>query len=141
MRRALILIGVLLAVGCSSPIPATTPPQIQHTMGAIVRVDDNFFHAPEFTVRYPQGWRIVKLNPDIEPLRLAMISPDNTLYIIMDTQPIKPEDYPTEGAFTTQTTRPLAWGTLHIMGIAPPEVWSTFELTLEYVLATLVVYR
>ncbi len=131
-------IALLVSAGCASPIPATTPPQLQHTMGAVVRLDDNFFYAEMFTVRYPQGWRIVKLNPSVEPLRLAMISPDDTLYIVLDTQPIRPEDYPIAGARTTQTTRTLSDGsTLYALGIAPEAAWQPFLTTFARVLDSL----
>lgn len=139
MRRlATWAVALTLAAGCTSPIPATTPPQLQHTMGAVVRLDDNFFYTETFTVRYPQGWRIVKLNPAIEPLRLAMISPDDTLYIVLDMQPIRPQDYPIAGARTTQTTRTLSDGsTLYALGIAPEAAWSSFVTTFARVLNSL----
>lgn len=57
--RGLILAALLLNA-CGPIVPATTPPQLQHTPGAFVTVTEARFDAGLFQVDYPKSWRVVK---------------------------------------------------------------------------------
>ncbi|MEM9951903.1 MAG: hypothetical protein AAF846_09900 [Chloroflexota bacterium] len=65
-------------------IPATTPPQLQHTPGAPLTITDNQIDADWFRLTYPDGWRVVT-NIAIEPVALVLVSPDDALVIRLDT--------------------------------------------------------
>ena len=58
--RGLILAALLLLNACGPIVPATAPPQLQHTPGAFVTVTEARFDAGLFQVDYPKSWRVVK---------------------------------------------------------------------------------
>lgn len=82
-RFSLFLLIIMLSA-CQSIVPATNPPQLSHTPGAPITITDNQIDAGWFMLDYPDGWRIVT-NIAIEPLRLTLVSPDETLIIHVDT--------------------------------------------------------
>ena len=86
-----LVILVYGLIACTPIVPANTPPQLDNTPGAFVVIDDRTFSADEFTVVYPSDWRIVKLNEAINPLWVALISPDNELEIHLSLRQVSPD--------------------------------------------------
>lgn len=69
----LLLWGAI--VGCTPLVPATPPEQLSFTPSAPIYFDGQTIFTPEFEVRYPAGWRVVRLNLGEESTRLAFASP------------------------------------------------------------------
>lgn len=74
----LYLLGFLTA--CQSLIPASTPPQLEHTPGAPVTITESRIEGEWFALDYPDNWRVIT-NIAIEPLHLIMVSPDDSFLI------------------------------------------------------------
>jgi hypothetical protein len=82
MRHLCVSIFLLIGLAaCQSPVPATTPPQLDHTPGAFVSVTDDVYNAGVFRVRYPEGWRVVKTSIAGAPMEVVFVSPDDELTI------------------------------------------------------------
>ena len=79
--RFLWIFVVLCITACTPLIPATTPPQLEHTPGAFITVDDDTFDAGIFRIDYPDGWRIVKTSVASAPLEVVFASPDDSMTI------------------------------------------------------------
>ena len=75
-----LALGLLMSA-CQPLVPATTPPQLQHTPGAFVSLTADSYDAGVFRVRYPEGWRVVKTNIAAAPMAVVFVSPDDTLTI------------------------------------------------------------
>ena len=79
----LVALPLLLASACSSLLPATVPPQLQHTPGAFVRLSETQFDAGFFRLDYPSTWRVVKLNTaDNARLQVAFVAPDQSTVML-----------------------------------------------------------
>ncbi len=74
------IIFLSLVIGACAPIvPATTPPQLEHTPGAFVIVTNETFDAGVFRVDYPQSWRVVKTSIASTPLiQVVFVTPDES---------------------------------------------------------------
>ena len=74
--RRLTLLTVLLSA-CAPIVPATAPPQLEHTPGAFAVVTDAFFDAGRFRVDYPKSWRVVKTSIAADDhLQVVFAAPD-----------------------------------------------------------------
>lgn len=72
------LISGFIMGACSPLVPATTPPQLDHTPGAFVIVTEDTFDGGIFRVDYPSSWRIVKTSiAGAENLQVVFVSPDD----------------------------------------------------------------
>lgn len=69
----------LLLSACAPAIPATAPPQLEHTPGAFVVVTDRRFDAGLFRLDYPTSWRIVKTSiAAADRLQVVFVAPDTS---------------------------------------------------------------
>ncbi len=69
----------LMIGGCAPIVPATTPPQLEHTPGAFVVVTNETFDAGVFRVDYPHSWRVVKTSIASTPLiQVVFVTPDES---------------------------------------------------------------
>ena len=76
-RRLILLIMLLSA--CAPVVPATAPPQLEHTPGAFVVVTDKLFDAGLFRVDYPKSWRAVKTSIAADDhLQVVFAAPDGS---------------------------------------------------------------
>ena len=74
-----LIFFVMLLGGCAPIVPATAPPQLEHTPGAFVAVADNFFDAGRFRVDYPKSWRVVKTSiAAADHLQVVFAAPDSS---------------------------------------------------------------
>jgi hypothetical protein len=131
--KFIILIALTLGLAFTACLPAATPEQLRFTPGAPVVVTQNTFTAEGFSLRYPDGWRIVT-GPADAPLVVTFVSPDNCAIILVaigSAEPINSPDCP-EANFQT-TRRQITLGTLllTIAGSAPTAQWETFESAFE----------
>ena len=79
MNHRVLSILLLFASACSSLVPATQPPQLQHTPGAFVTLSETHFDAGIFELDYPSTWRVVKLSSaDAGYLKVAFVAPDQS---------------------------------------------------------------
>ena len=84
----LIFLSLVLA-GCAPIVPATTPPQLEHTPGAVVIVTENSFDAGVFQVDYPQSWRVVKTSIAASPLiQVVFVAPDKSAIILSQSESV-----------------------------------------------------
>lgn len=85
---------LLLASACSSLVPATVPPQLQHTPGAFVRLSETQFDASFFRLDYPSTWRVVKLNTaDNTRLQVVFVAPDQSTVTLTQVDGAKADAY------------------------------------------------
>jgi len=130
------LLPVLLLAGCLPFVPATVPPQLSHTPGApIVVIEasprEGSIDTSDFSMRYPAGWRVVKLSPASEPLRLALISPDEELRVQVSVLPL-PTSTDTD-QLTIEATRELSAVTVFLRGSAPPSRGDDLQNAFSFV--------
>lgn len=79
MKRLTFLLLTILFGACAPLVPATTPPQLDHTPGAYVVVTDSLFDAGDFVVEYPHDWRVVKTSiASAEHLQVVFVAPDQS---------------------------------------------------------------
>lgn len=80
LLRFLVLSGtIIMMMACSPIVPATTPPQLDHTPGAFVVVTDATYSAGVFQVDYPSDWRIVKTSiASDENQQVVFVAPDES---------------------------------------------------------------
>jgi len=79
--RTLIFIIVIFSTACAPLVPATTPPQLEHTPGAFVVVTDSTFDGGNFIVDYPASWRVVKSSiAEADTIQVVFVASDeNTI--------------------------------------------------------------
>jgi hypothetical protein len=138
MRFIWIFLPLWIAA-CTPLIPATTPPQLEHTPGAFVSIDDDQFDAGFFRVDYPDGWRTVKTSVATAPLEVVFASPDNsmTLRIVEGDAPF-PESTPDPAIYERwewiHLTRDM---TVTLIGEAPIEAKDEFDTLFDRVVASI----
>lgn len=129
-----------LLLGCMPIVPATQPPQLAHTPGAYVVVDDttSTYDAGVFRVAYPQGWRIVKTSIASTPdMAVVFVSPDEQSTLRLTTSP------PSVAPVVPDSHQRSATHTLHdhqavyLHGQAPLEQAQALDRAFERVLASL----
>jgi hypothetical protein len=79
--KYLVLIVFMSMVGCRPLVPATTPPQLLSTPGAPLQIDEQWVYFETVKIGYPSGWKVVKSNPDSEPLRVVFADEENQFII------------------------------------------------------------
>lgn len=133
----LVIAMLWLGAACAPIVPAQTPPQLEFTPGASVRVDDVVYDAGDFKIDYPQGWRIVKSNTAEAPMSVVFVSPDETMaiYLSADSQAefTLPEDH------TESKTRRIELDngqTVMVGGSATFEAWHTLTPIYERIVAS-----
>lgn len=93
MRSIRLSIAALLLL-LAACVPAQVPPQLAHTPGPPITITEDTITTDVFTVRYPRGWRVVKLSVAGAPPWLAFISEDDTLRIEVRAEPFDDETVP-----------------------------------------------
>lgn len=136
LRRWPFLLPVLLLASCIPFVPATVPPQLSHTPGVpIIVVEasprEGRITTPAFNLRYPAGWRVVKLSPASESLRLALISPDEELRIQVSVLPLPTPTNP--DPVTIEATRSLPALTVYLQGSAPASRRADLQEAFDFV--------
>ncbi len=124
--RSFILLCMLLCAGCAPLIPATVPPQLSHTPGTFITIDDQFVGTTLWRIRYPDGWRVVKISIAAEPVRFVFVSPDDQMVIeVAETALI--EATPEPDRIYLRDTRSIAGLTFYLSGSAPQNEGEMFE--------------
>jgi hypothetical protein len=137
MRFIWIFLPLWIAA-CTPLIPATTPPQLEHTPGAFVSIDDDHFDAGFFRVDYPDGWRTVKTSVAAAPLEVVFASPDNSMTIrIVEGDAPFPEATPDVAIHERWEQVELADSvTITVIGAAPLEAQNEFDALFDRVVAS-----
>lgn len=97
MRNCVFLALIILcAAACGPIVPATTPPQLNHTPGAPVIVTWDTYTASEFSAHYPSGWTVIT-SPAFSTTWVVFTSPDEQAVIVLaldpnDTQVMPPQE-------------------------------------------------
>lgn len=92
--RGLILAALLLNA-CGPIVPATAPPQLQHTPGAFVTVTETRFDAGLFQVDYPKSWRVVKTSIAADHrLQVVFAAPQGSAVTLTQTDVPSDDDAP-----------------------------------------------
>jgi hypothetical protein len=128
----------LWITACTPLIPATTPPQLEHTPGAFVGIDDDYFDAGFFRVDYPDGWRTVKTSVATAPLEVVFASPDNsmTIRIVEGDAPFL-EATPEAAIYERWEQVELADSVMiTVIGAAPLESQNEFDALFDSVVAS-----
>ena len=131
-----ILLSIFALAACT---PADTPDQLHFTPGAPIVVTQNTFATENFSLRYPDGWRIVT-GPADAPQVFTFVSPDNCAIILVAvgvTQPINSPDCADVDFQTTRREITLGNRLLTVAGSAPDVQWETFLPQFELVASTL----
>ncbi len=80
-----MIVLIFLLSACASIVPATVPPQLSYTPGPAAVIGESVYDAGVFYVRYPRGWRVVKMNAAGAPQSVVFISPDGAANISLNT--------------------------------------------------------
>lgn len=97
------------------------------------------FTTDDFSLRYPDGWRIVTA-PASAPQVFTFVSPDNCALILVavgSAQPINSPDCPNVDFQTTRREVTLDNVLLTVAGSAPDTQWEAFLPQFELVASTL----
>jgi hypothetical protein len=123
----------LVLVACTPLLPATTPPQLQHTPGVMVVVAQDTITVGELRVNVPPRWRIVKSSLAAAPLAVVLVAPDEQTTITVSlATPIA-----TPAAANITVTQVLADGAMvTISGQYAPEAETVFQAGWAIVLAS-----
>ena len=136
--RSLILLTLTFITACTPLVPATTPPQLQHTPGAFVSIDDEYFDAGMFRLNYPDGWRTVKLSVASAPLEVVFASPDDTMVIHVSEVPLPEREAP-PNTYTRSSVVIQDDITIYMQGEAPLDQRSVFDEIFAQVLESIAV--
>lgn len=129
---------LLLLTGC---VPARTPPQLEHTPGAYIALDGTRYDAAHFSVHYPDGWRVVKLNTAAEADRVVFAAPNELSTITVIDGAL--QDFQSDPAKKTDL-RSITFDDgrlITIIGAAPEEQWEDFQRIFDQVVTTIVPRR
>lgn len=127
---------LLIVTACAPLVPATTPPQLQHTPGAFVIVDEESYDAGTFCVDYPDGWRVVKLNTAGQPAHVVFAAPDDRATLQLSVQPLPAQD-DTTARYERRDEIALGQTSVFLMGSTQPEHHERFDALYERVRATI----
>jgi hypothetical protein len=132
-----ILLGCLLVItGCRPLIPATVPPQLSATPGETITIDDQAIYTDTWQIRYPDGWRVVRINTAADPLQLVFVSPDESMLITIG-EAAAADAPPAADQITAQDRLQVGGQTLYLSGSAPASASATFATIYEYVRSSL----
>lgn len=128
-------LALLWFAGC---IPATTPDNLSFTPGSPVIVSDGTFTAADFSLRYPDGWRILNGAADA-PQTVTFVSPDNCSIILVavgSADAITSQDCGDVEFQSIEREISLPAVTITVAGSAPIEQWDAFLPQFEQMVAT-----
>jgi len=76
-------------------MPAQPPPQLQHTPGPVLVVQERTLQTPAYWIDPPAGWRIVKSTIASDPIVLVLVSPDESMVMNIGEEPVSlfPDDF------------------------------------------------
>ena len=144
MGRAIVclLSGVilLLLAACGTIGPNSAPPHLDYTPGPPVIVTDETYTTATFSVRYPQGWRVITAAAFSTPW-VVFITPDETALIalagdVADTE-VVPSNTPENELRRREQAITLANGeTLTAVLVAPDQDWETLAAIFERVIGS-----
>lgn len=137
MRLILISLLATVTTACAPIVPAQTPVQLQYTPTAFVTIDETHYQAVQFTVQYPDGWRVVKLNTDGTPDHVIFVAPDETILISVSHEPAVLAD--SARSVTREMTVTADDVTLYLYGEATPDVSGQLNQHLQDVRDSLVI--
>ncbi len=133
LRRLLL---ILLLAACA---PAAPPTVLSVTPGASVIVTRSTYRSDQFSLSYPQGWRVIT-SPAGAPPSVTFAAPGNCALIEVSAAPLdQPPASPTCDQPDIQTvTRSLSVGdqTVSIAGSAPAAGWDDFLTVLDRLAAS-----
>ena len=77
----------LLLAACSPWVPATAPPQLEHTPGPQYSITATKFEIDRFQLRYPASWRVVYLSTAEDRLhQVAFVAPDQSVVMVREVE-------------------------------------------------------
>ncbi len=124
MRYVLVILALALA-GCASIAPAQNRPARTQTPTDFIRLDERFYYGHAFALRYPSGWRVVKLNEAGQPDHVVFVSPDETQTIEAHLGPL--QNARLDGVERTTLRSVVVDGQIvTLIGRAPAENWEAF---------------
>lgn len=83
LARLVWLSAMSALAACASLVPASAPPQIQHTPGAPVIVTDKTYDTGQFRLEFPRAWSIVKPSQaKDEHMQVYFLAPDGGYVIV-----------------------------------------------------------
>lgn len=94
LRARYIAPLLIVFVGACGSLPAQVPPQLQHTPGPSLVVQERTLQTASYQVDPPAGWRIVKSTIASEPIVLVLVAPDDVMMMTIGDAPLAalPED-------------------------------------------------
>jgi hypothetical protein len=129
----LIFVAFIYCFAITACSPAEVPEHLQFTPGAPIVVTQNTFATDDFSLRYPDGWRIVT-GPADAPQVSTFVSPDNCAIILVaigSAQPVTSPDCLDAVFQTTRREITLDNLRLTVAGSAPDTQWDKFESTFD----------
>lgn len=137
--RAIIVYSLFIiwGVGCANIAPPQAPSSMPRQLSTFVRLDERSYYATAFTVRYPSGWRVVKLNEANQPDRVVFASPNETQTIEIGVGALENVDL-SGGDYRTDLRTAIVNGQIiTVIGRAPQIEWEAFSAVLDAVVTSL----
>lgn len=132
-KKCISFVLTLIVVSACRPlVPATVPPQLSHTPGEFIRIDDDRVYTDDFSVAYPNGWRVIKISTASEPVRFVFASPDDTMLITVSAVPFSDDATPDASKYIRDDEQER----VYFRGEAPLEQRTVFDDVYEGVLGT-----
>ena len=139
MKIRFLLFAALVLAGC---VQATTPPQLAYTPGVPVVIANGHYESAAFSVRVPDGWRVITPAADAPP-SVIFVSPDDTALMLISSTPIGEPPRPNvenDVPLQTAVREVDVNGTTVYVFFAAPDVdgqWDTMQPLFEHVIASL----
>lgn len=138
-RYGVAVVGLMLAlVACGPIVPAQTPPQLAHTPGAPIVIDEQWLSTDDFRLQYPAGWRVVKLNVTGSPLEIVFAGPDDSLLIRLNRLAASDKNQPDTAILSLvvrDTGATQATGIV-LSGQAPPDLTAELDQIMRQMAAS-----
>lgn len=132
---------MLSITGCAQIAPAQLPQRLADqsgnrlpTLAAPFTITADTYQNEAFSVRYPQGWRVVS-SASFAPPSVVFVSPDERQIILISTDDNPSLTYPFDDVDYDSIRRQQ--GDIWIIGIAPVAEWETFLRVYEATIAGL----
>lgn len=133
---AMLCAFALLFAAC---VPVTTPPQLNHTPGPMVRVSDGLYDSGVFRAAAPAGWRVVTSAAEA-PVSVIFAAPESdTLIMVGENLAEAPPPAGYSGALRSQRREVTLDNGATVIAIlnAPPERWPERLAAFEAVVASI----
>jgi hypothetical protein len=121
-----IAVLLLLALWLGGCVPAIVPDQLAHTPGPAVQVVNGRYANANFTVHYPDGWRVVSSAASATEMHVMFIAPEDAAVIVVGEGAEAPTLPNAESLRHDSTVKPLNGRDITVILSAPRDDWERY---------------